>query len=220
MTSSRQKWRLRRKILTPAFHFRILEDFLPIINEQSNILIEKLESVGRENRNGVDIVPVVTLCMLDIICETAMGVRLNLQANSNHEYVEALYNISRIFLTRLMRPWLWPNLTFNLSSHGRIFNSSVQKTKNFTMKVIKERRDEWIKCLSEQEDNGENNVDNLSEIKKSTFFNRKSGSNRLAFLDLLLQHHLVSKNLSLEDLREEVDTFMFAVSFPNHRPRK
>lgn len=120
MTSSRQKWRIRRKILTPAFHFRILEDFLPIINEQSNVLITKLE----RQFTGVefDAVPVITLCMLDIICETAMGVKLNLQANSNHEYVQSLHNISRIFLIRLMRPWLWPTVTFNLSQHGRTFN--------------------------------------------------------------------------------------------------
>lgn len=150
VTSSRAKWRLRRKILTPAFHFRILEDFLPIINEQSNVLVAKLGDQcdqGRNNNNALeregdvegrvsstkssssssssapfDVVPVITLCMLDIICETAMGVKLNLQANSNHEYVESLYNISRIFLIRLMRPWLWPTLTFNLSEHGRIFN--------------------------------------------------------------------------------------------------
>lgn len=213
MTSSKQKWRVRRKILTPAFHFRIIEDFLPIINEQSNVLVNKLDHLIGTGQQEFDVVPVVTLCMLDIICETAMGVKLNLQADSNHEYVEALYNISRIFLTRLMRPWLWPNLTFNLSTTGRQFNRSVQQTKNFTMKVIKERRDEWVKCLTDSgEESEETVVDNIDEIKKSKFF-RKAGANanRLAFLDLLLQHHLVSKQLSLEDLREEVDTFMFAV---------
>lgn len=219
VTSSRQKWRVRRKILTPAFHFRILEDFLPIINEQSNVLITKLESMAEDvdencNAKEFDIVPVITLCMLDIICETAMGVKLNLQANSNHEYVEALYNISRIFLIRLARPWLWPQLAFNLSPHGRIFNRSVQATKDFTTKVIKERRDEWIDCLKE-ESNGaaEINVDNIEEFKKSNFFQSKVNNNRLAFLDLLLQHHLITQKLSLEDLREEVDTFMFAVSW-------
>ncbi|XP_017478664.1 PREDICTED: cytochrome P450 4V2-like [Rhagoletis zephyria] len=238
VTSSRAKWRLRRKILTPAFHFRILEDFLPIINEQSNVLVAKLGDQCDQNGDQspppigestttttssapFDVVPVITLCMLDIICETAMGVKLNLQANSNHEYVESLYNISRIFLIRLMRPWLWPTITFNLSEHGRIFNRSVQNTKDFTMKVIKERRDEWVQCLEEdvngQPGNMSGNVDNLDAIKSSTFFAKKKGagtgsssSTRLAFLDLLLQHHLVTKKLSLEDLREEVDTFMFA----------
>lgn len=145
VTSDRQKWRNQRKILTPAFHFRILEDFLHIINEQSNVLIEKLDKLipsshldenGNEWEEGgegsgaehapvsppVDVVPIVTQCMLDIICETAMGVKLNLQANSNHEYVHSLYNISRIFLVRMMRPWLYPNFTFNLSESGKVFN--------------------------------------------------------------------------------------------------
>ena len=62
-----EKWRNRRKILTPAFHFKILEDFIDVFVEQSLVLVKKLKrEVG--NESGFNIFPYVTLCTLDIIC--------------------------------------------------------------------------------------------------------------------------------------------------------
>ncbi len=97
---------------------------MPIINEQSTILINKLRSINAEKAddNCIDIVPIITLCTLDIICETAMGIKVGCQANSELDYVKSLHNISGIFLVRLIRPWLWPNWAFNLSKHGKQFN--------------------------------------------------------------------------------------------------
>lgn len=65
LTSSGQKWHQRRKIITPAFHFQILEKFVEIMDEQGKILIEKLAAFdGRE----VNIYPLVNLYTLDVIC--------------------------------------------------------------------------------------------------------------------------------------------------------
>jgi cytochrome P450 len=62
-----EKWRSRRKILTPAFHFKILEDFIDVFLDQSLILVKKLKrEIG--NESGFNIFPYVTLCTLDIIC--------------------------------------------------------------------------------------------------------------------------------------------------------
>ena len=33
VTNNGESWQQRRKFLTPAFHFQILKDFLPIINK-------------------------------------------------------------------------------------------------------------------------------------------------------------------------------------------
>lgn len=128
VTSSKAKWKTRRKILTPAFHFRILGDFLPVINEQSTVLIDKIRSIitndHMDERSAIDIVPIITLCTLDVICETAMGIRVGVQHNSNLDYVRSLHDISGLFLIRLMRPWLWPDWAFTRSQYGKRFNRS------------------------------------------------------------------------------------------------
>lgn len=66
LTSFGSKWHSRRKILTPAFHFKILDDFIEIFHEQATILVEKLRTeVGKGSFNAF---PYVTHCTLDVIC--------------------------------------------------------------------------------------------------------------------------------------------------------
>ncbi|KAM7303356.1 cytochrome P450 4c3 [Ixodes scapularis] len=89
LTSTGNKWRSRRRLFTPAFHFRILEDFSSAINSHSMVLADILGKKSLDH-NGVDVVPKVTLCTLDIVCETIMGKVLNAQSNEDLAYVKAL----------------------------------------------------------------------------------------------------------------------------------
>jgi hypothetical protein len=53
-------------MLTPSFHFKILEDFLEVFSANSEILVKKLQQeVGRDY---FDVHPYITNCALDIIC--------------------------------------------------------------------------------------------------------------------------------------------------------
>lgn len=54
-------------MLTPAFHFRILEDFLDVFNEQGIILADKLKGRSKVGEK-FDITKDVTSCTMDIIC--------------------------------------------------------------------------------------------------------------------------------------------------------
>lgn len=89
MLNSGSKWQSRRKLLTPTFHFNILEEFIPLIQKQSKILVKVLRKEVN-NFNGFDIKPYAKLAALDTIGNTAMGCEINSQENSQLEYVKAL----------------------------------------------------------------------------------------------------------------------------------
>ena len=66
LTSAGSKWHSRRKIITPTFHFKILEQFVEIFDQQSSILVEKLQSKC-DDTDGFNIQPYICLAALDII---------------------------------------------------------------------------------------------------------------------------------------------------------
>lgn len=60
------KWRARRKILTPAFHFQILKKYMDITSEQGEKMIDTLR---QENKEIVqNIVQLCSTFTLNIIC--------------------------------------------------------------------------------------------------------------------------------------------------------
>lgn len=66
LTSNGAKWKKHRRIITPAFHFKVLEDFVDVFNSTSDVLIQNLiKHVGEQSFN---IAPLFSLYTLDAIC--------------------------------------------------------------------------------------------------------------------------------------------------------
>ncbi|KAJ3656949.1 hypothetical protein Zmor_015992 [Zophobas morio] len=174
-------WKKHRKILTPAFHFEILKEFVPVFESMGNVLIENLAKC--EGTPSCDLDAFVTLCTLDIICETAMGTKMNVQSGKNSDYVRSVKETCRIAVERVLSPL-------------RFFDSTFWLCRDFY------RQKKQLKVLHDFTHNVINSKKNHKSIDKNT--------KRPAFLDLLLKFSEDENILSTEEIREEVDTFMFA----------
>ncbi|XP_058240637.1 cytochrome P450 4V2 [Hemibagrus wyckioides] len=190
LTSTGNKWRSRRKLLTPTFHFSILNDFLEVMNEQAEVLVDRLDDhAGKKPFNCFSH---ITLCALDIICETAMGKKIYAQSNQDSEYVHSVYRMSDLISKRQRKPWYWPDFAFHYFGDGKEHNHCLKILHTFTESVIRER-----------EVYGYHDMESDSESKLGK-------KKRRAFLDMLLKTTDEDGNkLTHQDIREEVDTFMF-----------
>ncbi|XP_037918316.1 cytochrome P450 4d2-like isoform X2 [Hermetia illucens] len=197
LTSTGSKWHSRRKVITPAFHFKILEHFVEIFDQQSTILVKQLSKHSNDGK-AFNVYPYITLAALDVVCETAMGVKINAQSDSNCEYVRAVTDITEIVMHRFANTFLQNDLVFSIFApkEKQRLNEALKVLHDFTDTVIQQRRISLTQELTEKNAN-ETNDDDIGTKKK------------IPLLDVLLQSQINGKPLTNEDIREEVDTFMF-----------
>ncbi|XP_047366099.1 uncharacterized protein LOC124955555 [Vespa velutina] len=196
VTSSGSKWHHDRKLINPAFHFSMLEDFMIVIIEKCEILIDRIEKEMGKNigKNEVNIYPLIADFALDVICETAMGVNIHAQDNTNTGYPDYVQKATNGVLYRYLRPWLKLDSIFALTAEGKQFYSSVKEIHRFNRELIKMKKEaRREKCQDDSE------FDELG---------RKKGK---AFIDILLDINENNSNqFSEEDMDEQVATLMFA----------
>ncbi|KAI4832349.1 hypothetical protein KUCAC02_015319 [Chaenocephalus aceratus] len=131
----------------PHLPLSILTEFLEVMNEQAEILVEKLEK--QAGKGPFNCFNHITLCALDIICETAMGKKIHAQSNSDSEYVKSV--MSDIISRRQRTPWFWPNFVYNYFGDGREHDRTLKVLHSFTNKVIHERSEKMSHIESDND---------------------------------------------------------------------
>lgn len=193
LTSTGDRWRQHRKILTPTFHFKILEEFSEVFARQGDILVEVLKK--RADGCPFDVCPLIDRYTQDVICETAMGIQMRAQTgDSSSEYLQAVRDQCNVLTLRSSQPWFYSDFLFNLSPLGRKQKRNLKILHDMTSKVIAQRK----RILEKDPKNVEKLMVDEMGIRR-----------RLAFLDYLLLSASEGAGLTDEDIREEVDTFLF-----------
>ncbi|XP_050456470.1 cytochrome P450 4C1-like isoform X1 [Cataglyphis hispanica] len=198
LTSTGKQWNHDRKLIGPTFHFGILNQFAVIMSEKAEILTKCLErEIAKNPEKAINIFPFAANVALDIICETAMGVDVHAQ-ESETKYTTSIHRTSKLMLDRFIQPWYWMDWLYNMVPSGKEHNSLLNTIHTFTKEVIRKKK---IARQSGNDSPKSENEDDELDIGK------RKGK---AFLDLLLdQNEKTDMPLTDDELRAQVDTFMF-----------
>uniref|UniRef100_A0A8D0GRG5 Cytochrome P450 family 4 subfamily B member 35 n=1 Tax=Sphenodon punctatus TaxID=8508 RepID=A0A8D0GRG5_SPHPU len=180
------KWFQHRRLLTPGFHSAILKSYLPLMVESTEVMLDKWENLDIKDKS-LDIFQDVGLMALDSMLKCTFSYHSNCQKDSS--YVQAIGDLTALMQERLQLFLYHNDLIYRLSPHGRRFLKACRIAHLHTEKVIRERKE----VLKEELE--------LEKIQKKR---------HLDFLDILLcARDENGEGLSDEDVRAEVDTFMF-----------
>ncbi|XP_060804888.1 cytochrome P450 4c3-like [Amyelois transitella] len=178
-------WKTHRKVLLPVFHNKVVEEYLGVIGEQADVLVGRL--ADHVDKEEFDILKYITACTLDIVFETAMGERMDVQHTPDTPYLRARHTVIAILNMRIFKVWLQPDCLFNLTSYAKQQKDNIDLTHRFTDEVVKKKRLEY-------------------ESKKRKDNNEPEGKLQ-AVLDLLFGREIEFTN---EQLREHIDSITVA----------
>ncbi|XP_023312994.1 cytochrome P450 4C1-like [Anoplophora glabripennis] len=124
------KWKRHRKIIMPTFSQKILDGFVEIFSEQSEILVEQMRKFAGEGE--FDIFDIMSKCTLDIICETAMGVKVNTQTSADTSLSTCIDRILENIFLRAFVIWYHYDAIFNLTARSKAYKASLKILHDFS----------------------------------------------------------------------------------------
>ncbi|XP_037518356.1 cytochrome P450 4V2 isoform X1 [Rhipicephalus sanguineus] len=172
----KSKWRSRRKVLTPAFHFRVLDDYAPIMNRRAREMISRLDTMGTD---FFDVLPVVRFVAFGILFETALGVQIDEAEVQRMRLLEINDEIGASVIARMMNLLHWSDIIYSMTQASRDFRKNINFIHEYNRKIVKQR---------------------LSEYKMG----KVKADSKKSFLDILLHMHMVDGTLTEDEVKNEV----------------
>ena len=192
-------------MLTPSFHFNILDDFFPIIETLTFKLCENLENLA-VNGQTFDACKTMKWQSIGVMCQTILGVemgdfveaafkggQLDEEKTETVQLVECIDFILQFVATRAKCPWYWNKHILKLFPIGREYFQRLDFIKKFGTKMIEKR----IEKL------------NNDSIEKDSMNPTDGKQKKVIFMDKMLTN-IKNGEITVEDLFYDTQTFIFA----------
>lgn len=170
------KWRSRRKVISPAFHFRVLDDYAPIMNRRAREMVRRLDAMGTD---FFDVLPIVRLAAFGILFETALGVQIDEAEVQRMRLLEINDEIGASVIARMLNLVHWSDIIYSMTQSSKDFKKNIKFIHEYNRRIVKQR---------------------LSEYK----IGKVKADSKKSFLDILLHMHMVDGTLTEEEVRNEV----------------
>jgi len=189
ITSVGPHWHRNRRLITPSFHFDVLKSYIDVFNSCDAILLSKFQEFSK-NPQSFDLQPLLQNYTFDVFLRCAMSMHTDVQTSTEpNDYIRTVNQLSDLSMKRPYNPLHAVEFIYKyISINGRKFYQLCDIAHQKTEEIIKQRQQE---------------IENDPSLK--------SNSKPRDFLDTLIRAKDDTGNgLSLEEIRNEVDTFLFA----------
>lgn len=116
IVTDREIWKSDRRALNTAFEVKILQSYLPLLNEKVRILLTKMEP---HLNKTADFYRLIFICTMDSIAKTTMGTEMNMQLERSDFFYAIFKQIMENIQYRATRFWLRWDFIYSLSKVGR-----------------------------------------------------------------------------------------------------
>ncbi|XP_016950167.1 probable cytochrome P450 311a1 [Drosophila biarmipes] len=175
-------WTRQRRLLTPAFQPQLLRSFAQGIAGHADRLVRRLEATKGA---PLEVTDPLFACLLDAIVDTSMGAQLDTQSVDHSPIINAFHLSSKLLFKRMINPLLASDWVFRRTQLWRELNEQLQVIHTLMESVIEKR-------AKQLEENGE------------------TPGKGINLLDTLLLARFEGQPLSRREVRDEVNTFVFA----------
>ncbi|KAK1794491.1 hypothetical protein P4O66_011360 [Electrophorus voltai] len=223
------KWSRQRRLLTPAFHFDILKNYIYIFNKSTNIMHENWRRLLAEGKKDFNMFEYVSMMTLDSLLKCTFSYDSHCQecSGKSDEYISAIFELSDLAVKRqryLPHHWDW---VYHRSAEGRRFRRACEIVHSFTAAIVQDRRSKLDQqgppeSFTQTAKRGYrktvdfidvlllSRVPDLTSETHSQFIHGQCELKNVKRVTLMSVKDENGEGLSNEEIKAQADTFMFA----------